>query len=157
MPITTGFYTADRIQLFDMLGFNDTNLIYGEEGYGDSTFFQYTRYVDIVCSQLTNNQALKDTMTQSTARDVLCRVYVGDAEGVQSTVLPNSATFCPPGCAPTTIYKNFSIPKFIQWMPDSPVPGYLRFTVYDQDGYVLRGTGDEYANDWSLTMLVSEN
>jgi hypothetical protein len=42
-------------------------------------------------------------------------------------------------------------------MPDSPVPGYLRFTVYDQDGYVLRGTGDEYANDWSLTMLVSEN
>jgi len=149
-----------RKQLFDLLGFTDTNTTLSASGRGLDTYCQSTRYVDIVCTQLTANQALKDTMSQVVARDVLCRVYVGDAAGVQSTVLPSSATFCPPGCMPTTIYKDFSQPKQIQWIPNQPVPGYLKFEVYDDAGFLLsdytpyaQGNG---AN-WSMTLLVTEN
>lgn len=153
------FYNENRIQLFDLMGFSSLNELPELEAIGYDTYCQYTRYIDIVCSQLTNSQALKDTMTQKTARDVICRIYIGDAAGVQSTVSPSSATFCPPGCAPTTIYKNFSVPKYIQWIPNQPVPGYLRFEVYDQDGFSLKELESLFArqNDWSMTLLVSEN
>jgi hypothetical protein len=100
-------------------------------------------------------------MSQPNARDVLARVYLGDAQGVQSTVLPSSSTFCPPGCMPTTIYKNYSQPKQIQWIPNQPVPGYLQFDVYDDNGQPLADTMPSYAlgngANWSMTILVSEN
>jgi hypothetical protein len=150
-------------QLFNLLGFNQTNAAgFGlASGFGLDTFCQATRYLDIVCSQLTANQSLKDTMSQTVARDVLARVYLGDSQGVQSTVLPSSATFCPPGCMPTTIYKNYSQPKQIQWIPNQPVPGFLQFDVYDDNGQPLQETMPSYAlgngANWSMTMLVSEN
>lgn len=149
-----------RKQLFDLLGFSLVNQTLIDEGFGTDTFCQATRYVDIVCSAITNNQALKDTMTQVIARDALCRVYVGDSAGVQSTIQPSSATFCPPGCAPTTIYKNFSVPKYIQWLPNQPVPGSLRFEVFDDAGFnlgLMAQDGVGVGQDWSMTMLVSEN
>ena len=152
-----------RKQLFDILGFTSDQNLYLASGSGVDTYWQYTRYIDIVCTQLTANQALKDTMSQIVARDVLCRVYVGDAQGVQSTVLPSSSTFCPPGCMPTTIYKDFAQPKQIQWIPNQPVPGYLKFEVYDDAGFILTDSvptlGGSFGNgaNWSMTLLVSEN
>lgn len=159
-----------RKQLFDLLGFSISppgappaqqgNNVLDANGFGAQTYCQFTRYVDIVCTQLTANQALKDTMSQTVARDVLCRVYVGDAQGVQSTVLPSSATFCPPGCMPTIIYRNFSQPKQIQWIPNQPVAGFLQFEVFDDAGFSLkdydyRGNGN--GTNWSLTLLATEN
>lgn len=147
-------------QLFDILGFTVANEILDTAEQGTNTYCQATRYIDIVCTQLTANQALKDTMSQVVARDVLCRVYVGDAQGVQSTVLPSASTFCPPGCMPTTVYKNFANPKQIQWMPNQPVPGYLQFRVYDDAGDALENiVPGEVGNgaNWSMTLLVSEN
>jgi hypothetical protein len=161
-PISaTGVFTdRRRKQLFDILGFTAANEVLEPGENGGDTYCQSTRYVDIVCSQLTNNQALKDSMSQVVARDVLARVYVGDAQGVQSTVLPSSSTFCPPGCMPTTIYKNYSQPKQIQWIPNQPVSGFLQFEVYDDAGntladYVLGASGD--GANWSMTILVTEN
>jgi len=147
-------------QLFDLLGFTVANEVLDTAEQGTNTYCQATRYIDIVCTQLTSNQALKDTMSQTVARDVLCRVYIGDAQGVQSTVLPSSSTFCPPGCMPTTIYRDFSQPKQIQWIPNQPVPGYLQFDVYDDAGdaltdYVVGQVGN--GSNWSMTLLVSEN
>lgn len=160
-PMVGGKWEAGRKQLFDLLGFYTIHTVLEPELGGAETYCQYTRYIDIVCTQLTANQALKDTMSQMVARDVLCRVYVGDAQGVQSTVLPSSSTFCPPGCMPTTIYKDFSQPKQIQWMPNQPVPGYLKFDVYDDAGFELTSTMDGLADvnglNWSLSLLVSEN
>ena len=152
---------ATSRQLFDILGFtspSNTTLDLG--GFGYDTFCQATRYVDIVCSQLTNNQALKDTMSQVVARDVLCRVYLSDAQNTQSTVLPSSSTFCPAGCMPTTLYRNFAQPKQIQWIPNQPVPGSLRFEVFDEDGNNLNtlSDADEYdAANWAITVAVTEN
>lgn len=163
-------YPASVKQLFDLLGFNDSAMVPAVSGCGGATFCQAIRYVDIVCSVLTNNQALKDTMSQTIARDSLCRIYLADAGTTPSNVLPSSASFCPPGCAPLTLYRNFSVPKYIQWLPNQPVPGSLRFEVFDDIGrnleesypskFVLTGgvvSIEPNTTDWSMTMLVSEN
>ena len=161
--ISTGvFVDRRRKQLFDLLGFTFSNTVLSTEAEGTDTYCQYTRYIDIVCTQLTANQALKDTMSQVVARDVLCRVYVGDAASIQSTVLPSSSTFCPPGCMPTTISRDFTQPKQIQWLPNQPVPGVLRFEVFDDAGNALNTVVDPISAagngaNWSMTLLVSEN
>jgi hypothetical protein len=101
---------------------------------------------------------------------MLCRIYVGGAPSVQSTVPSTDVagagmpvTFSPPGCAPTTIYRNFTEAKQIQWIPNQNIPGYLQFTVYDDTGALLdeslvTGVPGEIGtySDWSMTMLVSE-
>jgi hypothetical protein len=153
-------------QLFDMMGFTDDNTVLGGNNTNEDTnltYCQAIRYIDIVCSQLTYNQALKDTMSQTVARDTLCRLYLGDGPYTgTSTIDPSDNNFCPPGCAPFTIYRQFTNPKFIRWLPNQPVQGNLRFQVFDDDGGALAtytGT-DVYgasSENWSMTLLVSED
>lgn len=187
-------YPPQTKQLFDLLGFTNANSAFAVSGAGNYTLCQAIRYVDIVCNQLTNNQALKDQTSQTVARDMLCRLYLGDGGGTGQSTVPASNTgtvnattqsfttplgvsgsfevfddqspqFCPPGCAPMTIYRNFSTPKQIQWIPNQPIPGYLRFQVYDDAGALLsESTGlsynlqSQYGNlDWSMTLQISEN
>ena len=173
LPYNTGDYPfpPNTKQLYDLLGFvgNSTPETDSEFYIGGFTLGQSTRYVDIVCNQLTNSQAQKDQTSQTIARDMLCRVYLADGGvGSQSTVLPTNAAFSPPGCAPTVIYRNFTMPKQIQWIPNQNIPGYLQFQVYDDCGALLDetisgGTPDEenptpqYSfENWSMTMLISE-
>lgn len=156
-------------QLFDVLGFTTANTILGSPTaaipeIGSYTLAQSIRYVDIVCNQLTNSQAQKDQTSQTVARDMLCRIYVGGASGITSTVKANDPLFCPPGCTPTTLYRNFATPKQIQWIPNQNIPGFLQFQVYDDAGQLLDTslvTGSPFTSasnaDWSMTMLVSEN
>lgn len=160
-------YPNTTKQLFDLLGFStggaNANTDLEDVGFGTYTLCQAIRYVDIVCSQLTYNQGLKDTMSQTTARDTLCRVYLADANNSgNNTLSPTDANFCPAGCAPAILYRNFAIPKYIQWRPDQPVIGGLRFQVYDDAGAILSesaigNTLEENTLDWSMTLLVSEN
>jgi hypothetical protein len=156
-------YGPNVRQLFDVLGFSDDqngNLAPLENG--NYTLCQGIRYVDIVCNQLTNSQAQKDQTSQTIARDMLCRVYLGSAPGITSTVAASAAAFCPPGCAPTIIYKNYTSPKQIQWQPNQNIPGYLQFQVYDDSGELLDGSIEtqggnaNQTTDWSMTMLISE-
>jgi hypothetical protein len=157
-------------QLFHVLGLSDLNSV-GTAGnsYSGFTFCQAIRYVDICCFQLTNNQSLKDQTSQTVARDMLARVYLGDGL-IPGNTPPDASNpdFCPPGCAPYTIYKNYATPKQIQWIPNQPIPGYLAFQVFDDAGALLTETlnpeaavdavGDQAAYlDWSMTMMVSEN
>jgi hypothetical protein len=156
-------YSATTKQLFDILGFNINNETTSFIGTGDVTYCQTTRYIDIVCNQLTNSQAQKDQTSQRVARDMLCRLYVSSAPSGQSTITPQDPAFCPPGCAPTTIYHNYAVPIQIQWQPNQNIPGYLQFQVYDDSGDLLdlsiaRSTALEAYNfaDWSMTLLISE-
>jgi hypothetical protein len=152
-------YDAKTKQLFDLLGFSDINSVDAKTQTGGETFCQATRYIDIVCSQLVNNQALKDTMSQPVARDSLCRLYLVDPSTPSNTP-PTSSTFCPPGCAPFTIYRDFNSPKMINWIPNQPVGGSLRFEVYDDNGDILSDSISALEGNktnWSLTLLVTEN
>ena len=171
VPYNTAAYPWPNTtkQLFHVLGMTDLNGVLALEGAGGYTFCQWTRYIDIVCAQLTNNQALKDQTSQTVARDVLARLYLGDAliQGNQEP-LASQPDFCPPGCAPFTIHRQYTNPKQIQWLPNQPIPGYLQFTLYDDSGAPLTETLGPLAPanptevtvaylDWSMTMLVSEN
>lgn len=159
-PTPSRDITPTTKQLFDLLGFiQGNNTILQTAESGGLTFCQATRYVDIVCTQLTNNQPLKDTMSQEIARTIICRLYLGDGN-LQANVAPSSSTFCPPGCAPFTIYRDYASPKQIAWMPDQPVGGFLKFEVYDDNGDILTGS-DAFSfganrTDWSITMLATE-
>jgi len=163
-PLSTAWpYPDTSRQLFDVLGFSDANNEPEGNAFGGFTFAQATRYVDIISPQLTYNQALKDTGSQKVMRDTLCRVYLVDPSNIQSTIEPSSAAYCPPGCAPTIIYRNFATPKQIQWLPNQPIVGSLTFQVYDDEGDILTLTevidpsiGKSRLN-WSMSMLVSEN
>jgi hypothetical protein len=154
-------------QLFDLLGFSNINTQLAYTSQGNYTLCQAIRYVDIVCNQLTNSQAQKDQTSQTIARNMLCRLYVGGASGVQSTIQAANPDFCPPGCAPTVIYRNFTTPKEIQWIPNQNIPGFLQFQVFDDAGDLLDSSitstisklNLDFAaavSDWSMTMLVSE-
>lgn len=155
-------YPSTTKQLFFLLGFRDLNTVLTTVGGGLYTFCQAIRYIDIVCSQLTYNQALKDTMSQPTARDTLCRLYLGDGPYTGSSTLdPADPKFCPPGCAPFTIYRQYTNPKFIRWLPNQPVQGNLRFEVYDDNGVSLTAMLNDLSSsrdmNWSMTLLVSED
>jgi hypothetical protein len=185
MPYNSAAYPYGKTtkQLFDLLGFSTSvppnltgnNIVQDAQVapsasaipagstnkyfYGGDTFAQSIRYIDIVCSQLTYNQGLKDTMSQTIARDTLCRLYIAQDGGDILTSQPNDVTFSPIGTYPTTIHRQFAVPKYIQWTPNQPVPGGLRFEVYDDAGNNLIGASSfstQYS-DWSMTLLVSEN
>lgn len=178
-PNTTAYpYDLNTKQLFDLLGFtsagglsnsttqdaeNATNVavINGNPFlYGGDTFCQSIRYIDIVCSQLTYNQGLKDTMSQKISRDTLCRLYIAQ-DGASDALAsgPQDATFAPVGTFPITIHRQFSTPKMIQWTPNQPVPGGLQFEVYDDTGrnLVEASAFVEQLSDWSMTLLATEN
>ena len=152
--------TRTTRQLFDVLGFTTENVNTAVADAGGATFCQAITYVDVVCLQLTANQGLKDTMSQITARDVLARIYLTGND--VNNVPASSANFCPPGCAPFTVYRNFSQPKQIQWMPNQPVQSSLKFELYDDQGDNL-SSSDPFTfaganrTNWSLSILVSEN
>ena len=172
LPYNTTAYpfNPQTKQLFDILGFslsNDTisgNEVLNVNADGNATLCQAIRYIDIVCNVLTSVSALKDNTSQPVVRDMLCRLYLGDGGGTgQSAVQPDVSGFCPPGCAPLTIYRNFTSPKQIQWVPNQNIPGCLQFQVYDDAGDLLENSlppSVGYYNqntDWSMTIQVTEN
>ena len=152
-------YPATTKQLFDVMGFSTDNTFLSAQGVSQTTLCQAIRAIDIVCNQLTYNQSLKDTMSQPIARDTLCRLYIGDGPYTgTSTVDPSDPLFCPPGCAPFVIYRQYTNPKYIRWMPNQPVQGNLQFQVYDDNGQILTNViGFDGSENWSMTLLVSED
>lgn len=121
------------------------------QGSGIPTMLS-TEFIDIVCSQLTYAQDVKDGDTDR-ARDVLCRIYLAkDGLDTDPTTL---------GSAPFVIYRQFATPKQIKWDNNLPI-GQLQFELYDDSGNIINSgypsaVGyDESLGDWSLTLLVSE-
>ena len=168
-------YNISRRQLYDLLGLNylitnnETNpLPYIGGGFnGGDTLCQYTNFVDIVCSNITLNQSLKDDSTSSYAFDSLCRLYITSPD---QNVLPGDATFAPPGTTPQVLYYDYNSPKQIQWNSVQPI-GQLQFTVVDDQGYNLDSaifyqapiTGIDLGyigrtgGEWNMTLQVTEN
>ena len=171
-------YPNTTRQLYDLLGLttNQVNPDGAQTLYSHPTYCQAIKYVDIVCPQLVYNQSLKDAASSTVVQDSLCRLYLANADNSQNMILTatdlsgaDTKIFSPPGTVPTTIYRNFTTPKYISWTPNQPISGQLRFQVYDDQGFIL--DPDLLVNpfsaastnepslplDWQMTLLVSEN
>jgi hypothetical protein len=168
---------VESYQLFDFLNLNKDNTVLREgEQYSGPTRCRWTEYVDVVCSQLTYNQDLKDGSSARVERDVLARIYL-EFEDDKTQPVFNSATdeielsdLDIPGVSPFTINRKFPMPKQILWDKTAPL-GNLTFQLYDDKGRILSYNVadplDEEENpfmqfdyklpDWRFTLLVSEN
>lgn len=112
-----------------------------------------TRFIDIVCEQLTYPQDLRDSSTQTSSHDSICRLYLSDP----------TVPYYNQGSKPFTIIKDFNTPKQIKWNPGLPLAN-MTFKLLDDRGQVfsygnLRNpqTDAFYIGNWCITLLVTEN
>jgi len=158
----------NEFQLFDLLNMGPNNKVPNVIQVTGVTRCRYTEYVDIVCSQLTYNQDLKDGSSDPVVRDSIARIYI-ELENNQLIPVWNTTTnaistpynYQIPGTYPFTIYRQFESPKMIKWNRTQPL-GNLKFEVYDDKGNILSNLlgpqiPDSTMPDWRMTLLVSEN
>jgi|GEM_PF-6717023 len=157
------YITKQTKQLFDVLGFTTFNqILSGSTTAGGITFCNFTSFIDLVATTLTNSMPLKDASSGPVSRDVVLRLYISDPS-TPSFVSPSSSSFCPPGCAPFLIYRDYSSPKQIAWMPNQPVPGSIKFEWYDDNGEPLINSEtssplqNNNSENWAVSFLVTEN
>jgi hypothetical protein len=136
-------------------------------GQSGMTFCQNVRYVDIVSPQLTQNQGMPDSTTFRIPRDAIVRLYLGDS--TSNTQAVTDENFCPPGCSPFIIYREFPYPKQLRWNAEQNIGSYITFQVYDDMGNLLdldfadiqNNIAGSFAmlagNDWNMSLLVTEN
>jgi len=167
LEIVPGGATPDEYQLMDMLGFNAAvdALQPGQVLPLGPSKARWTEYIDIVCSQLTYNQDLKDQSSDPVIRDSLARIYL-ECENDQPVPVyragqPTNAEDTIPGTYPFTIYRQFKTPKEIKWNSSQPL-GNMTFEVYDDKGRLLTSYGpssnlDFILPNWRMTLLCSEN
>jgi len=127
-------------------------------------------YIDFVCSDLTNQQKLKDASTgaqeaqgfpqapfgNTFVRDVLCRFYLAEAD-----YTPQLDAYGFPillGYSGFFTRRAFAYPKQIRWEANIPV-GNLLFEVYNDQGELVSTSisGATYNTNWFMTLLVSED
>jgi hypothetical protein len=145
-----------RTTLYQMM--NWYGKTWGTTQYSGPPTMLWTQFVDIVCSQLTYNQDLKDADTGPVSRDILARIYL--TPSVDNSVkdpfdVPQSVLV---GSQPFEIYRDFNTPKQIRWSHNQPV-GNLTFEVYDDSGEILNDgitANDPSHPDWNFTLLVTE-
>ena len=155
----------NAISLFRLLGGTDNwETVPIQVQSGRITRCRYTEFIDIVCTQLTYNQDLKDGSSDPVQRDILARVYLEAENDQPIPIYDLSGNFTKaidtiPGTYPFTIYRQFKTPKMIKWEKTQPL-GNLQFEIYDSRGNLLSlhdTVNDNYAPDWRFTLLVSEN
>lgn len=108
------------------------------------------RYLDFVSPQLTYNQELKDSATNTVSRDVLCRWYMAydNPPALDEFGFPILM-----GYTGFVIRRLFSPPKNIKWDHRQPV-GQLSFEVYADDNNLAPFN---FNSNWLMTLQVSEN
>jgi hypothetical protein len=78
-----------------------------------------------------------------------------------SSVPPSDPSFAPPGTTPCVIHRDFTNPKYIKWIGKQNIgSSSLSFSVYDDSGYLFstdQAFGANTTDNWSMTLLVSEN
>jgi len=154
----TDIAQPNRVGLYEMMAWNTSQAPATAQTGTPNASMLSTPFVDIVSTNLTYNQSLKDTDT-GTSRDILCRLFL-----TPDAFTGNAANL---GSAPILLHRIFPFPKQIKWNADQPI-GNLRFQVYDSQGYVV-STGDGLTGtqssvlfydadmgDWTMTLLVSE-
>lgn len=107
------------------------------------------RYIDIVSSELTYNQELKDSSTAPIERNVLVRWYFANTD--DSPSYDKYGFLLVSGMKQMNVRRLFNPAKQIRWTPNQPL-GNISFQVYDDQGSLLTSP----AFDFLMTLQVSE-
>jgi hypothetical protein len=121
-----------------------------------------TRYVDIVSTQLTYNQDLKDNTTAKYQRDVLYRWYLAWDGNSGVDILSGTPTLYPyyvlQGYKPFNQRRVLPYPKQIRWESKQPI-GNVSFQSYDDRGRLIDTSkfSPSASYQFQMSMLLSEN
>jgi hypothetical protein len=159
--------------LCNLMGFSYPPQEFAESINGSYASMQYTPYFDVISSNLTKKQNVRDNSTSfNTGQNLLCRVYLSEP-GV--TVIrdrtdvtdPQTAECSIIGCRPFNLYREYSTPKQIYWdtkefinVIDLQLVDYKGRTLYarNQASYIAAESfgfcGD--AAQYQLTLQVTE-
>lgn len=165
-PQNIGF--AD--DLCNLMGFSYPSSEFTVRIVGSFASMQYTPYFDVVSSNITKKQNVRDNGTSFlTGQNLLCRVYLSQP-GVNvardATVPGNDADTSIVGTRPFTLYREYSVPKQIYWdtkefisVVDLQLVDYKGRTLYSKPQTAslappLSFTGD--ASQYQLTLQVTE-
>jgi hypothetical protein len=110
-------------------------------------------YIDFVSTDLTNNQALKDTTTNYVEQNVLYRWYFA-----WDGPAPVDAYGYPiyQGYQRFIVRRALPFPKQIRWENNVPI-GQIAFQVFSSQGTVLLPSQVQGEFEWKMTLLVSED
>ena len=113
-----------------------------------------TKYLDFVSNQITNNQKIKDSTTDTnTTKDVIYRWNF--AWDNVPTLYDNYNFPIYQGYTAFISRRYLSFPKQINWQPNQPI-GILNFQVYQDDGELLIIPFPNGIMEYTLNLLVSE-
>lgn len=159
--------------LCNMMGFSYPPQEFAESIDGSYACMQYTPYFDVVSSNLTKKQNVRDNSTSFvTGQNLLCRVYLSEP-GVSvvrdrtDPADPQAADCSIVGCRPFNLYREYSTPKQIYWdtkefinVIDLRLVDYKGNTLYarNQSGYTA-ATSFAFCGDaaqYQLTLQVTE-
>jgi hypothetical protein len=97
---------------------------------GSPPTMAYTQYIDVCSNALTKFQTLKDSLTQYTYTDIICRIYL---ESGLNFPAENGGYF---GSRPQALYRQISDPKYMMWRPDQMIGG-IDISYRDDSGNLL--------------------
>ncbi len=158
--------------LCNLMGLSYPSQVFGRVVVGSFASMQYTPYFDVVSSNITKKQNVRDNSTSFlTGQNLLCRVYIsqpGVTPQRDRTALDEEAETTIVGCRPFTLYREYSTPKQIYWdtkefinVIDLRLVDYKGNTLYslpqravDDAGTVSTFCGD--ASQFQLTLQVTE-
>jgi hypothetical protein len=115
---------------------------------GGWAMMEYTRYIDICSDTLCKFQSLKDSLTQQTYTNIICRLYInnGSINGINSSIA-------------TTGDSQFSVKfnniKYMDWNPDNMIGGF-DIKYLDDSGYPLYIPIESSYIPQYFTLLLSE-
>jgi hypothetical protein len=110
----------------------------------------YTQYIDFVSDNLTKHQRLKDNLTQFNYTNIIYRLYL--SSGAFQAPLTDDTYF---GSRPADIYRQVSVPKFMQWNKNEMISA-IDIKLYDDAGELLYIPQENWDANYLLTMLLSE-
>jgi hypothetical protein len=116
--------TTNTKQLYDMMNWAPGSQIVNRTTKNSGIVnLRWTEYIDIVCNQLTYNQDLKDTSSQRTVSDMLCRVYLDESVPSDASYMAEFSDDIPYQVNPIPPPVPFPAPKPTPlWEPYVPVP-----------------------------------
>jgi hypothetical protein len=118
---------------------------------GGYAMMEYTRYIDVCSDTLCKFQALKDSLTQQTYTNIICRLYLNS----QSINLPSADnTISQKGDA--QFFVKFTNIKMMDWNPDNMIGGF-DIKYLDDAGQPLYIPPQNTLIPQYFTLLLSES